>query len=210
MAVYLNELEVGEANDLVGFPHLLVCMGIVVLTNNSMFGLHIDTTQPAQLTTAYNAFSNFIAGRGAGPIAALYGSCNHDVRYANSNNKQAAWQAEMTQVAGILNGGWHGPVRGFDTSIVAPRDGTYVEYAPDYGGGACSIHYKRNEKMNYAKTGHSGTLGFNPDIKKISLYKGTLVDVLSETSGAAIKRTWSNKGLLHEVNYAARLLSFDA
>jgi len=209
MPVYLNELEVGTATDVIGFPHLLVCMGIVAMTNASLYGLHIDSTIQAQQDIAYAQFDAFITGRGAGPILALYGSCNHNVRYNGAPNMVAAWQAEMSRVAAAL-GGWHGPVHGFDTSIIAPNDGTYVEYVADFAGGSCAIFYKRNEKMGYQNTNHNPTVGFNPDIRKISLYKGALVNVMSETTSADIVRTWSNKGRLHEVNYATRLLSFNA
>ena len=208
MPVYLNEMQMGTATDVVGFPHLLVCMGIVALTNNAMYGLHIDVTDQTCSDAAYAALWNFMSGRGAGPITALYGCCNRNVRYGSTPNRLTAWQAEMGRVAAALNN-WHGPVSGFDTSIIAPRDGTYVEYRPNYTSGTCAIYYKRNEKMNYTSTVHSMTTGFNPDVTKFNPNSGNTGNVVVETTGATIKPTVFNKGLLHEVNYATRLDTFN-
>lgn len=208
MAVYLNELQVGRATDVVGFPHLLVCMGVLALTANEMYGLHIDTTKPAEKATAYAQFWAFMQQKNAGAVVAIYGCCNHAVRYSGSANAVADWQTEMALVAASI-GGYHGPARGFDTSIIAPQNGTYVEYQPRFAQSACSIFYKRHEKMNHGNVNHTTAAALNPDVAKISLYKQALVPVYTETVSADIKRTWSNKGLLHEVDYANRLMAFN-
>ena len=46
-----------------------------------------------------------------------------------------------------------GPAHGFDTSIIDPKDGTYVEYRVDHGPQPVKIIYKRNEKMEYTEGG---------------------------------------------------------
>jgi len=208
MPVYLNELEIGTATDLIGFPHVLLCMGVVAMTGNALYGLHVDVTTPATRDGAYRALHGFMQARGAGPIVALYGSCNHTKRYPDAVNRVAAWQAEMTVLAGIL-GNWHGPARGFSTAFIEPRDGTYIEYRPDFANGACQIHYKRHEKMQAPdRVQHSPTSGFNPDITKYHPGRDALVPVYLEVVSADVKPTWSNKGQLHELDYANRLLEF--
>jgi hypothetical protein len=142
MPVYLNELEIGLAQDVVGFLYLLLCMGVVAMTTTMLYGLHIDTRADAQ--AACQALRQFMTSRGAGPIVALYGCCNRNIRYGKANAFED-WKSEMRMIAGVLN--FRGPVRGFDTGIIAPKDGTYVEYQPNYPGRFCRIYYKRNEKM---------------------------------------------------------------
>jgi hypothetical protein len=205
MAVYLNEKEFGSANDKVAFPHLLLCMGFVALTGNAMFGMHSDTRQDSG-ELAHELYG-FMAGRGVngGNIVALYGCGNWSVRYGFGNNL-AAWKEEMRQVA--LAFGFNGPARGFDTSIIAPQDGTYVEYLPLYAQQRSRILYKRNEKMVYQNTSHYNGPPVNPDIKKFHAY-GAIVNVTYETTGGNVIQTSGNQGNLHEVDYNARLMSFN-
>jgi hypothetical protein len=200
MPVYLNESEFGTATDVVGFPHLLICMGHVALTNNAMFGMHSDIrTDVAVLAQDLAAF---MANRGVhgADITALYGCGNWAIRYGRAN-QEFHWQTEMREAAAAL--GFHGPARGFDTSIIAPIDGTYVEYRPNYPAHLCQIYYKRHEKMNYQTTFHTNAAAFNPDIKRSVVIPGMsgVRNVPSETLSAA--------GNLHEVDYALRLRGFN-
>ncbi|MFC7477012.1 hypothetical protein ACFQS7_21780 [Dankookia sp. GCM10030260] len=139
MPVYLNAGEVGTARDLLGFPQAPRSLGVVAMTAGALFGVNLDAEAP---DTAVATLRDFMATRQAGPILALYGSCNHAGRYADAANRLAAWQAEMQGVAGLL-GAWHGPARGCNTGFIEPREGTTIEYSPDYGAGACDIHYRR-------------------------------------------------------------------
>jgi hypothetical protein len=110
----------------------------------------------------------FMGSRGVGgnDIVVLYGCGNWRVRYGNLGNRMQ-WEAEMQEVAAVL--GFRGPARGFDTGIIDPVDGTYVEYHPIYNQSRCRIYYKRNEKMDYQKvTRKPSTGGFNPDIARLA------------------------------------------
>jgi hypothetical protein len=207
MAIFLNEGDVGQAADLVGFPHLLVCMGYVALTADRMYGLHMDTTMQEHQAKAFPALWQFMRAKGAGPIVALYGCCNRHQRYkrlASDAARLAARTAEMGVMAHAL-GDYHGPARGFDTSIIAPLDGTYVEYHPNYPQGRCRIFYKRHEKMNYTNSDHTQAHDHNPDQSWVSYYTGRTRDVDVETVAAAGKKSLFHKGTLHEVDYALRL-----
>ena len=143
MAIYLKALEIGVDHDVVGFPHGPLGLAVVAMTADALFGLHIDATTPAVRDGACAALRDFMVARHAGPIVALYGSCNHAGRYADAANRLAAWQAEMQDVAALL-GAWHGPAHGCNTAFIEPRDGTTIEYRPDYGAGTCQIHYRRS------------------------------------------------------------------
>jgi hypothetical protein len=142
MPVYLNAFEVGSDPAALGFPHLPHSLGVVAMTAGALFGVHLDAGTPAARDGAVAALRDFMARHKAGPILALYGSCNHAGRYAAAGNRLAAWQAEMEEVAGLL-GGWHGPTRGCNTGFIEPREGTTIEYQADYGSGSCRIDYRR-------------------------------------------------------------------
>jgi len=142
MPVYLKEREVGTDRDLLGFPQAPHSLSIVAMTVEALFGVNLNTAAPADRDGAIMALRDSMATHRAGPILALYGSCNHAGRYANAANRLAAWQAEMESLADLL-GGWHGPARGCNTGFIEPRDGTTIEYRPDYGSGTCRIHYRR-------------------------------------------------------------------
>ncbi len=205
MAVYLNESQAGCDNALVGFPHLLVCMGVVLETGAWLYGFHFDVPGESQAQAA--AFAAFIADRG-GTVAngvRLYGCANWSSRYGGGGKD--AWRTEMRNIATVL--GYHGQVSGFNTAIINPQDGTYVEYLPDYAQQRCRIYYKRNEKMDYTTTAVA-----NLPNRNIAGYRmnanGQMVPrtgYVTYTSDAQIQATQSNHGQLHELNYFLRLTS---
>ena len=208
MPVYLNEAQAGSDANLIGFPHLVICMGVVLQTNAYMYGYHFDH----QDRTAANcvAFANFIAkrrGRVANGVR-LYGCGNLALRYEGGGRQ--AWRAEMRLIAGAL--GYHGRVSGFDTGIINPQDGTYVEYIPDYPQQRCRIFYKRNEKMDIDTSAVMGSpvrnmapFRLNPNTYQMV----PKIGILNYTGGAVIRATDSNRGALHEVNYFLRLANFE-
>jgi hypothetical protein len=209
MAVFLKEAQTGAARDLIGFPHLLVCMGVVLQTKAFLYGCHFD--RPAHTEGLANAFAAYMRKSWGDPQngVRLYGIGNWKVRYDNGGRK--AWQAEMEQIAKAL--GYTGPVSGFDTGIIAPRDGTYVEFRPEYDRQRCRLFYKRNEKMSYTTKHIAGNeikgTGFaayerRGEETEMVETRG-LVDVVTE---AAVSSN-SKKGL-HEVDYFLRLVSFNA
>ena len=208
MAIYLDEDHLGKDSNLVGFPHLLVCMGIAVLTRNFIYGVHIVEKSDANDTIP--GFGRFLGNQGVDSrdMIALYGCCNFKIRYGDGNNRKDLWKAELRHIAGVI--GFAGSARGFDTSIINPADGTYVEYVRTPNKNKCKIFYKRNEKMNY-----TGQAGNNVSRVVTRLNRVTLAPEmhivgarLGSHGAANIIATNSNKGRLHEVNYAMRLKEF--
>lgn len=195
MAIYLDEDYVGTDPTTIGFPHLLLCMGVVVLTANEIHGVHFVANCNSGHTLA--GFAAYLTAQGVVPadMIGLYGACNFNVRYGNHNRK-TAWQQEMRDIAAAI--GYAGDAKGFDTSIINPTDGTYVEYVRQPLHNRCSIFYKRNEKMDYGPTAQN--------VHRVN-GAGNLVASFGATSATA-KPTQSNGGLLHEVNYFLRLKNF--
>jgi hypothetical protein len=207
MAVFLNEAQAGCDQTLIGFPHLLLCMGVVLQTNDWLYGYHFDA--PSATAAHATAFTAFIANRG-GNVAngvRLYGCANWTSRYGG--NGRQAWKTEMQAIATAL--GYHGTACGFDTGIIAPRDGTYVEFRPDYAQHKCHIYYKRNEKVDYTTAAvtvipTTNVASFKRDRTTQQMVPST--GYVNYTTGADIQVTKSNKGQLHELNYFLRLVSF--
>jgi hypothetical protein len=151
MAIFLDEDMAGRDPALIGFPHLLVCMGLLVKGDTALYGVHITGIE--QTNPTVNGFAVYLGQQGvtAANMEALYASANFKIRYAGVSSRNTKltelWSVEMRRIAGKL--GYKGPIYGFDTSIIAPRDGTYVEYHATPTIGKCRIFYKRNEKLQY-------------------------------------------------------------
>ena len=198
MAIYLDEVHVGADPSTIGFPHLLLCMGLVLVTDKMLYGIHL--TNKEDTDRAIGVFAKYLDAEGVDRSKAqrLYGSANLKTRY-KSGDGTAAWRTELKQIAKLI--GYSGPASGFDTSIIDPKDGTYVEYQRKLSG-ECRIFYKRHEKVQY------GAFMHDANVQKISNTNKLRSDVgVSTPSSAAVKATFWNKGELHEVDYASRLMA---
>lgn len=200
MGIYLDEDQLGRDDDVVGFPHLLLCMGICLHTRRSMYGVHIVVN--AARGNTIPSFVKYIKQMNtlAQDMIGLYGCCNFKIRYGG-NDAQDRWKAELTHVANQI--GFTGSVRGFDTSIIDPKDGTYVEYVRNGNADKVKIFYKLNEKMKFSKSTAS-----NPSVVRAGHNKPEIRPVFNHTSDANIIATEKNKGKLHEVSYTLRLKTF--
>ncbi len=206
MAVYLDEDMMGRDDDLVGFPHLLLCMGFVARTNAGPWGVHL--TSPANSPGTFTAYCNWAKGKGltAGAITDLYGCCNHVVRYGTSSPTAGlkAWREEMAAFANQL--GWSGPARGFDTGIIDPRDGTYVEYRQQIGGAQpCAIFYKRNEKTVVPGTTSVASQGGTADVVAWDAGNKQFRAMAFPKTNVVGKVSALHTGVFHELDYALRL-----
>src|SRR3982750_1064463 len=103
MPKFLVEDEVGFDSLVIGFPNLGGCIGVVLLTDQCLYGFHITPGNTAKAV----GFADFMQNNGPlGNPVHLYGSCFWKNRYESGDHK-AQWRAEMTQIAAALN--YHGP-----------------------------------------------------------------------------------------------------
>jgi len=210
MAIYLDEYMMGADSNVVAFPHLLVCMGVVCVTDDKLFGIHL--VNPTETKEATSAFATWLHGQGVkgDAIRTLYGAANLEVRYGDGSGAtlRNRWEQEMVQIAGVLS--FSGKARGFDASVIAPKDGFYAEFQADHVRHKCKILYKRNEKMTY--TSMVKGEGVLPPIFKVnpggttSVVPPDVYPVNLATVNAAVKGTGSNKSLIHEVDWTLRLM----
>jgi hypothetical protein len=159
MPIYLDENYFASDAALVGFPHLVFCMGFVAVvndgTNRTMWGVHLVGLKDS--ATAFPFFAaELLKTATAKQIKAIYGCCNRAVRYGRTDN--ATWKAEMMAFAKML--GYNGPAYGFDTGIIDPREGTYVQYELRDNADSCRIFYRQNDRMKFTHPdGTQRTLG---------------------------------------------------
>lgn len=223
MAVFLNEQQFGYATDHIGFPNLLLCMGVVCMANNTLYGVHLDS--PNNTAVVIAGFSGWLTNAGvqANQICALYGSANWNERYPGTGNKKSAWKAEMRQIAQAI--GYADVARGFDTSILVsdttngnanstryarPKNkGAYIEYQPDFGKSRCKIFYKKSWKMDYTDTTAVGNA--RADFTEYSSRNNDFraQNTFFKTTSAASLSAASSASDLHELNYFLRQISFN-
>jgi hypothetical protein len=194
MGRYLNERELGVAQDEIGFPNIGDCMGVVLLTTNEMFGFHAMPGDSARVT----AMANFI-GTKLNTAIHLYGTCIRKKRYDGDNHQ---WLTEMQAIAAGLN--YHGPASGFDLPAYpnnkdGTNDTTYLEYRRSSGATTCDIYYKRMSKMQTP----SGPNFTTDPVERVlpggpTGFKHVLPNVAITTKAEVIETYW-NKGELHEV-----------
>lgn len=145
MPKYLDEDQVGQDAMMIGFPHLLLCQGVVcVLGDGSLVGRHFTTGSTENQVAA--AMQTLISGNGTG-IQRMY--------VAYDSRKKASSAQDAQGKAGLFN--FHGDVYFFDCSKISPKDGTFVQVTSRGPHSACLLEYKRNEKMQYTVSPVPGT-----------------------------------------------------
>ena len=223
MAIYLDENYFGSDPDIIGFPHLLVCMGFVAIVrldnDKELWGVHLTNVKAS--TRTFEMFARqMLQTVDPKKIVAIYGSCNRVVRYGRTDD--SVWKEEMMSFARMLK--FNGPARGFDTGIINPRDGTYVQYELRMTQDACKIFYRQNDRMEFTGPRESTPMGHlivqseKRDISGLPEHLRSNPKVLEKTGGDRIESTpfstggarpvkgsLFGKGKLREVDYSLRL-----
>ncbi|QEH35841.1 hypothetical protein OJF2_43980 [Aquisphaera giovannonii] len=142
MGAYLDEDMVAHEPDFIAYPHLLVCMGVTLLmTDGSLLGAHVVEQQSQDEAFAgMQEFMRTIALAGITPDR-LYLTGNVGIHVQSADN--AHGKARKLGYAGI--------VYVFDTSLIKPKDGTFVMLTSKGPGVHPTIQYKRNEKVKIAR-----------------------------------------------------------
>ena len=145
MSVFLDEDQLGRDPAIIGFPHLLLCMGFVLRTTTGLWGAHLTAPSASEPTVqAMRTWARMMHGLNIGTVTHLFGCCQRLHRYnvTDSDAAKAAWMKEMSALAHIL--GYTGRAYGFCTSILPTADGHYVEYHHDAAGYGARVYYGRD------------------------------------------------------------------
>ena len=138
MAIYLDEDMVGADAATIGYPHLVLCMGVTVVMNDgSLLGAHVSNSSTEALVMGQLRQD---IQRHAGQMAQLY--CAADL-----NEHLAHGCSDIAGKAGMV--GFHGPGYMFDFGYIDPKDGAYVEVSSTGANTPAAMRFKRNEKVSF-------------------------------------------------------------
>ena len=161
MALFLDEDMVGTDANMIAFPHLVLCMGVVVVMGDgSLVGSHF--TAPKSEKALLYMMSQKIAQNGSGM----------DQLYCMADINQHVTQYGGMDIVGKANGlNFTGQGYVIDFGVLKPTDGTYGQLTSNGAGNRATVRCKLNQKMNYT---NAATLTSGPavGIVKISSYKG--------------------------------------
>jgi hypothetical protein len=139
MPIYLDEDQIGTDATVIGYPHLVLCMGVtVVMDDGHLIGAHVSSKSSEDQVLI--GLTQAIAKHG-GQMRQLY-CCGNlaehitKVGCLDTDGKAAAL-------------GFHGTAHTFDTGFIKPKDGTYVELTSRGADAKCVIRFKRNEKVAF-------------------------------------------------------------
>jgi hypothetical protein len=143
MTIYLDEDEVGADAQTIGYPHLLLCMGVtVVMADGTLIGAHVSSRTTENLVLA-QLLADVNANGGA--MAQLY--CFADV----GDHCGRHGCMDIAGKAGAL--GFHGSGYVFDFGYAQFDDGAYVEITSTGAATRASVRFKRNDKVVYDVSG---------------------------------------------------------
>ncbi|MFT5524104.1 MAG: hypothetical protein ACI9HK_002055 [Pirellulaceae bacterium] len=145
MAIYLDEEQVGSDANSVAYPHLVLCMGVTCLMGDgTLVGVHIT----APLTEAAS-MANFLTEiqANASAMNTLYLIGNTTI-HCTRDRQMTVHENARSKAAAIE---YAGKIHTYDTGHIKPQDGTFAQITTNGADQKCTIVYKRNEKMAYAK-----------------------------------------------------------
>ncbi len=201
MAAFLDEYMFGKDRETIGFPHLLLCIGIVVVCDDALYGFHSSSLGTnSDSAVAFREFCNLrgMSNGGLGRVESVLSAADFRQRYKDG---RADWEREMREFSGLF--GYAGDVFGFDTSVMHPSDGAYVEFKKSSGErGGCRISYKRHEKTVIGPRVQI-PLSDRANVISYDARLGRRRAVTFAASGVTGRTSLFHKGLFHRVSGSA-------
>lgn len=139
MAIYLDEDMVGTDPNMIAFPHLVLCMGVVlVMGDGSLIGAHF--TQPTTEQPLLRLMADKVRSNGSGM----------DQIYCMAEIAQHVGQHGGLDIHGKANAlGFRGQGYVADFGVLNPRDGTYAQVTSNGAGNRATVRCKVNDEMQY-------------------------------------------------------------
>lgn len=138
MAIFLDEQMVGSDAALIGFPRLILCMGVVVLMDDgTLVGAHFTTGESEQDLLRLLAIA--VRDHG-GAKQELY--CVADL--------ESHFRGGGSDIHGKANGlGFTGQGYVADLGLLNPTQGTYAQVASNGAGNRAIVRCKLDQHMDY-------------------------------------------------------------
>jgi len=152
MAIFLDEDMIGSDPTMIGFPHLVLCMGVAVLMRDgSLIGAHF--TNPSTEHSVLLGLRRSIGINGSG-MDQLY--CMADM----AEHIQKFGGLDITGKANAI--GFTGKGYVADFGVLNPTNGTYAQVTTNGAGKRATVRCKLDEHMDYV-------LGAGASITKVAL-----------------------------------------
>lgn len=183
MPVYLNEDQVGTDPTVIGYPHLLLCMGLTLqMDDGALIGAHF--TRKSSEDRVADKLNRAITSHGGAPER-MYLTGNFYEHVQNHGGEDYTGKAALI--------GYRGPVYCFDTRSIKPKQGTFVRLTSFGAGAGCLVEYKREERVVYTDNHDNVGSSLQKNPKKlpvVSTYQIKSVDTVSGTP-LHVVRTWT-------------------
>ena len=139
MALFLDEEEVGSDGALIGFPHLVICGGIVILMDNgTLVGAHVSARE-VERAVLYTLRRKTLEIGGEMRRFYLVADLDKHLRVCG-----------MMDIVGKAKAiGYSGPGYVVDLGVLNPTDGSYAQVASNGGLTAPTVRVKLNQEMDY-------------------------------------------------------------
>jgi hypothetical protein len=148
MALYLDEDMVGVDANMIAFPHLVLCMGVVlVMGDGSLVGAHF--TQPSTERTLLRLMIVQARQNGSG-MSQLYCLADMDQHVRTHGGLDIMGKAE-----GL---GFTGSGYAADFGVLKPTDGTYAQVTSNGAAQRATVRCKLNQEVTYAHGGGAAAL----------------------------------------------------
>ena len=151
MAIFLDEDMIGSDPTMIGFPHLVLCMGVVVLMRDgSLIGAHFTNPSTEHSVLLGLRRSIGINGSGMDQLYCMADMAEHIQKYGG---------LDITGKANAI--GFTGKGYVADFGVLNPTNGTYAQVTTNGAGKRATVRCKLNEHMDYAP-------GAGPSVTKVS------------------------------------------
>lgn len=164
MAIYLDEDMIGSDPAKIGFPHLVFCMGVVVLMEDgSLIGGH-STAGKVNYQAFLRAMRNSIGNSGM-KMNRMY--CIGDLR-----RHYEFEGATVPEKANAL--GFTGEALEIDLAQICPENGSYAEVVSNGPDLDCTVKCAKNKDILYMKANRFRERNQNvPKVRLLQYIRGT-------------------------------------
>lgn len=148
--LFLNSNDYGFDAQSLGFPSVMGCQALVLLTSQGLYGLHdlkAGAAEAARLKIEF--FADWVratfAAKGGGNKLRLYGVINNTQQYTNNAFGNGEWDAMLRHLAEALE--FDGPISKYRVNKHIDRKGSIYIRFDNAHDDTCLIRYKRWSKM---------------------------------------------------------------